>query len=224
MLNRREDDGGHRYSFLSMASPVSTVSSPAPGLPSEGTMSQMQPILFQSAVELLAYVTRNWLVNYVTVDLRTRSELTEFATRPFFIVVNVDAPILTRHRRHLFRYDHRPAFKLARMPIEPSYFVGRMPPSRRWKILFGNMTHSTTGRRTPPFSPRRPLRLGRTHRKPFRVSKCWQASISSTSSKLSLAFTRTSMGSTSSILNGCGRDGIRISCNLPRWHPNGRIA
>ncbi|KAH9944164.1 cytidine deaminase-like protein [Epithele typhae] len=57
------------------------------------------PLLFGSAAELLAHVTKNWRTNFVTIDLITRQVLEDFRTRPFVLVVGVDAPLLTRFRR-----------------------------------------------------------------------------------------------------------------------------
>lgn len=86
----------HRISFLSMVSPVSSnLPSPAPG------QEQLQPMVFRTSAELLAHITKNWRTNFVTLDLNTLDELTEFMTRPFVLVVSVDAPLLTRYRRSL---------------------------------------------------------------------------------------------------------------------------
>ncbi|RPD81889.1 hypothetical protein L226DRAFT_564537 [Lentinus tigrinus ALCF2SS1-7] len=85
-----------RISFLTMISPVSsTLPSPAPG------QAQCQPLLFRSSPELLAHITKNWRSNFVTIDLDTREILAEFLTRPFVLVVSVDAPLLMRYRRSL---------------------------------------------------------------------------------------------------------------------------
>jgi dCMP deaminase len=55
---------------------------------------------FGTEIELLDYVTRNWQSNFVTTELNTRTSLEKFRTRPFFMVLSVDAPILTRYRRN----------------------------------------------------------------------------------------------------------------------------
>ena len=54
---------------------------------------------FQTAAQLLEHVTRNWRSNFVTLDLYTLELLETFLTRPFFMVVCVDAPLLHRFRR-----------------------------------------------------------------------------------------------------------------------------
>ncbi|KAI1789752.1 cytidine deaminase-like protein [Ganoderma leucocontextum] len=64
---------------------------------------QLRPMVFQTAAELLSHVTKNWRTNFVTLDLHTLDELTEFMTRPFVLVVSVDAPLLERYRRSLDR-------------------------------------------------------------------------------------------------------------------------
>lgn len=56
---------------------------------------------FRSPAEMLAHVTKNWRTNFVTTELDTPELLAEFMTRPFVLVVSVDAPLLTRYRRSL---------------------------------------------------------------------------------------------------------------------------
>ncbi|OJT15799.1 Deoxycytidylate deaminase [Trametes pubescens] len=86
----------HRVSFLSLVSPISPCApSPAPG------QKQTSPLRFHSLAELLAHVTRNWRVDFVTTDLDTPDVLADFMTRPFVLVVSVDAPLLMRYRRSL---------------------------------------------------------------------------------------------------------------------------
>jgi len=58
-----------------------------------------RPLHFSSVAQLLQHVTRNWRSDFVTVDLRTREALEAFMIRPFFMLVTVDAPILTRYYR-----------------------------------------------------------------------------------------------------------------------------
>ena len=57
--------------------------------------------VFNNPHELLDFVTRNWLSNFVTLDLNTVSLLGMFRIRPFFLVLEVDAPILIRFNRCL---------------------------------------------------------------------------------------------------------------------------
>ncbi|KAF9225481.1 hypothetical protein BS17DRAFT_795030 [Gyrodon lividus] len=57
------------------------------------------PLTFASPGHLLEHVTQNWLSNFVTVDLTSVPLVTYFAKRPFFMLVNVDAPLLQRYRR-----------------------------------------------------------------------------------------------------------------------------
>ncbi|TFK92796.1 hypothetical protein K466DRAFT_195579 [Polyporus arcularius HHB13444] len=90
------DFNPNRVSFLTMASPISSsLPSPAPG------QAQCQPLLFRSSAELLAHITKNWRSNFVTLDLDTKEALAEFLTRPFVLVVSVDAPLLMRYKRSL---------------------------------------------------------------------------------------------------------------------------
>ena len=48
---------------------------------------------------MLDHVTRDWRNHYVTADVLSYEELTEFTIRPFVLVVRLDAPILERFRR-----------------------------------------------------------------------------------------------------------------------------
>lgn len=58
-----------------------------------------QPVTFTSPGELFNHVTRNWRKNFVTVDLTSSPLVSLFAKRPFFLLVNVDAPLLQRYHR-----------------------------------------------------------------------------------------------------------------------------
>lgn len=83
-------------SFLMMNSPATSF------FPSLGSQKQKTArSSFTSAVELLDYVTRNWRSNFVTIDLHTEDLLLPFLTRPFSLVVYVDAPLLVRFQRCL---------------------------------------------------------------------------------------------------------------------------
>ncbi|KIY48343.1 hypothetical protein FISHEDRAFT_65845 [Fistulina hepatica ATCC 64428] len=48
---------------------------------------------------MLDHVTYNWRTHFVTVDLNTRNLVKQFAKRPFFMLISIDAPILTRFER-----------------------------------------------------------------------------------------------------------------------------
>ena len=54
---------------------------------------------FASPEDLLTHVTRHWRKNFVTVDLTSSPLIDLFVKRPFFLLVNVDAPLLQRYRR-----------------------------------------------------------------------------------------------------------------------------
>ncbi|GJE99640.1 cytidine deaminase-like protein [Phanerochaete sordida] len=85
-------------SFLMMHSPITPTFSgvaDTPPSPAEGALA------FTSHTELLDYVTKNWRADFVTSDLTSQHLLEKFATRPFFMVVSVDAPILVRYNRCL---------------------------------------------------------------------------------------------------------------------------
>ncbi|PCH33888.1 hypothetical protein WOLCODRAFT_135374 [Wolfiporia cocos MD-104 SS10] len=85
-----------RMSFLTMVSPPpSALPSPAP----DNEQRPSQPLSFASPSQLLHYVTKNWRMNFVTCDLNTKQLVAKFVVRPFFMIVHVDAPVLTRYRR-----------------------------------------------------------------------------------------------------------------------------
>ena len=100
MDNFRFDD--NRLSFLQMTSPpTSALPSPAPDSDFHGT--RPRPLVFSSPASMLKHVTRHWQADFVTVDLRTRGQLEPFTTRPFVLVVSIDAPLLIRFRRYVIR-------------------------------------------------------------------------------------------------------------------------
>ncbi|KAG8847459.1 Deoxycytidine monophosphate (dCMP) deaminase [Tulasnella sp. 330] len=55
---------------------------------------------FASRSDLLSFATRTWRSNFVTTSLRTRKDIEAFSRRPFFLLLAVDAPVMTRWRRH----------------------------------------------------------------------------------------------------------------------------
>lgn len=68
--------------------------------PSERS-SVVDQMTFSSHAELLDHITKNWQSDFVTVDLTSQSLLEKFSTRPFFMIISVDAPILVRYHRSL---------------------------------------------------------------------------------------------------------------------------
>ncbi|KAG8827933.1 Deoxycytidine monophosphate (dCMP) deaminase [Serendipita sp. 401] len=54
---------------------------------------------FSSPGEMLDYATRNWRSDFVTEDLPTKELLEPFLKRPFFLLVEVDAPLMLRLER-----------------------------------------------------------------------------------------------------------------------------
>ncbi|KAF8495088.1 cytidine deaminase-like protein [Gautieria morchelliformis] len=57
------------------------------------------PIAFESPSDLLDHVTAHWRESFVTCDLDTPHTILPFSQRPFFLLVSVDAPMLTRFQR-----------------------------------------------------------------------------------------------------------------------------
>ncbi|KAJ7040443.1 cytidine deaminase-like protein [Mycena alexandri] len=58
-----------------------------------------KPRIFSSPSSLLDYATRNWRLDFVTVDLYTREVIEAFVKRPFFLLLSIDAPLLARFYR-----------------------------------------------------------------------------------------------------------------------------
>ncbi|KAH0591034.1 hypothetical protein H2248_001144 [Termitomyces sp. 'cryptogamus'] len=56
-------------------------------------------LVFPSAIELLQYVTKNWQLNFVTIDLRTQELIKLFVRRPFFMLLSIDGPLTLRFMR-----------------------------------------------------------------------------------------------------------------------------
>lgn len=79
------------------------MNSPNPAASMENLASQVgiftRRVWSRSTKEMLDHVTRDWRNHYVTADVLSYEELTEFTIRPFVLVVRLDAPILERFRR-----------------------------------------------------------------------------------------------------------------------------
>ncbi|KAJ2137061.1 Deoxycytidine monophosphate (dCMP) deaminase, partial [Coemansia sp. RSA 678] len=55
---------------------------------------------FNSAKDILKFVTPRWQTNYVTTDVTMPVDLYMLWKRPFVLVVGVDAPVSLRYKRH----------------------------------------------------------------------------------------------------------------------------
>jgi hypothetical protein len=64
-----------------------------------GVPEEMAPLLFSNIDEMLDFATKNWRERLITTGLNRKSVLEEFAIRPFFMLLQVDAPILKRFDR-----------------------------------------------------------------------------------------------------------------------------
>lgn len=63
------------------------------------TASTSQPLVFSSPNQLLDFITKHWLSNFVTSDLHSRDVIELFVRRPFFLLLCVDAPLQKRFER-----------------------------------------------------------------------------------------------------------------------------
>ncbi|KAJ9106978.1 hypothetical protein QFC20_003878 [Naganishia adeliensis] len=66
---------------------------------SESHPSTSTPLLFANIDSLLNSVTKTWRTHYVTTDLCSASDIQRFVKRPFFLLVGVDGPLMTRFER-----------------------------------------------------------------------------------------------------------------------------
>lgn len=55
--------------------------------------------VFSGADTLLKFATHHWREHFVTEDLVTREVIDAFSKRPFFLLINIEAPISTRFLR-----------------------------------------------------------------------------------------------------------------------------
>jgi len=55
--------------------------------------------VFSRADEMLEFATHLWREHFVTEDLVTQEVIDTFSKRPFFLLINVEAPISTRFLR-----------------------------------------------------------------------------------------------------------------------------
>lgn len=126
-----------------MNTPISTTF-PRQSFVSDSSLSIIpeREMIFDNQTQLLDYVTRNWREDFVTTELTTRAALETFRTRPFFMVLSVDAPILTRYRRSV-RYDFIAVLSVI-LDIHSALAPGSSTAVSRSKISYKNMTVIST--------------------------------------------------------------------------------
>ncbi|KAF5323519.1 hypothetical protein D9611_005651 [Ephemerocybe angulata] len=97
---KTSDAQGHKsnkhQSFLSL-SPL-----PSPSIPTvldSITKRLGHPLCFSSPKDLLLFVTTHWRENFVTCDLDRKTLVDLFFRRPFFMLMNIDAPLIDRFMR-----------------------------------------------------------------------------------------------------------------------------
>lgn len=89
----------HGFTEIVLGHPAARSSSPdAASSPKPGS------IVFSRVSELVDYVTKRWRENFVLARVQNEAVLDELSSRPFFILVSVDAPIQVRWRRYKARY------------------------------------------------------------------------------------------------------------------------
>ncbi|KKK20940.1 hypothetical protein P175DRAFT_0481195 [Aspergillus ochraceoroseus IBT 24754] len=70
-------------------------------------VDQASRLVFESAESLLDFATKRWQENWVTTDIWDISTLDRFLQRPFFLLVNIDAPVSLRWKRFAERCRER---------------------------------------------------------------------------------------------------------------------
>ncbi|CAB5395666.1 unnamed protein product [Rhizophagus irregularis] len=60
---------------------------------------------FNTPKDLLFYVTKNWIDNFVTCDIDNHKILELYRKRPFFLLLAVDSPITMRYQRCIFERE-----------------------------------------------------------------------------------------------------------------------
>jgi dCMP deaminase len=69
------------------------------------------PVDFRDVDDLLLHVSTNWQQHFVTLDIHTSSDFEAVSKRPFFLLVNIDAPISLRFQRSKQRCVQRRIFE-----------------------------------------------------------------------------------------------------------------
>ncbi|KAK4226503.1 cytidine deaminase-like protein [Podospora fimiseda] len=67
------------------------------------TSSSSPKTTFSTPESLLDHVTCNWQSRFVTTDIPSSQTLSLYTRRPFFLLISVDAPVLTRFKRYSFK-------------------------------------------------------------------------------------------------------------------------
>ncbi|KAK0720549.1 putative deoxycytidylate deaminase [Lasiosphaeris hirsuta] len=107
--------------------------------------------IFDSASDLLDFVTKNWRLNWVTTEIPSEPDLDLYSRRPFFLLISVDAPLTVRFARHLAAQRHRApsaaSTSLASFAIQSDAFLyhpqtGQLPLMSRASIRLVNLAAS----------------------------------------------------------------------------------
>ncbi|RIB29085.1 deoxycytidylate deaminase [Gigaspora rosea] len=64
---------------------------------------RLDALHFETPSDLLEYVTKNWIDNFVTCDIDSLYVLETYRKRPFFLLLAVDGPLTIRYQRCLAR-------------------------------------------------------------------------------------------------------------------------
>lgn len=74
-------------------------------------------IEFDTIEAMLDHVTLNWMDHFVTCDVNSVEGIAILRKRPFFLLLSVESPMMTRFRRSVTRYSTDSSFIVSCVPI-----------------------------------------------------------------------------------------------------------
>ncbi|KAI3485172.1 hypothetical protein L1887_51457 [Cichorium endivia] len=84
---------------------------------------------------MLDFVTDRWHERFVTLDLTTVSDMEAFIKRPFFLCVEVGAPLLTRWKRYQTKHKSLPLEKFVALDDEIAFGMSTAQASTRQPLV-----------------------------------------------------------------------------------------
>lgn len=98
-----EEEVGNGIASLDITSESSIAAGAGAGAGAKSRIDvnlSLRPQTFPSPSDCLSNITQTWHQNYVTTDIHSVEDLeVGFLKRPFFLLVGVDGPLMTRYRR-----------------------------------------------------------------------------------------------------------------------------
>ena len=122
---------------------------------------------FRSADEILEFVTKNWQSNWVTTYLPNESVLEQFARRPFFLLVSVDAPLMLRWQRY--------QQKCASVPRKATLNAADSGESLKNGLVLSSHDRPIAADRLPYFGENVEKMAGKTNERSLDIYEDWNA-------------------------------------------------